>query len=298
MKSHNLSCQIVIVNYNSGEYLSRLIDSIHSTGYKSSITVVDNHSSDTSMEQITRLKVAGITSLLNETNRGFAAAANQGARESDSEFIVFLNPDCLMSFNVCEALVGAMKAPDYGIVGCRTIDSDGKEQRGSRRNTPTVWRSLMTFSGLDALSRFHTAFTGVNQHRQPLPNRLLNVDAISGACFIIRRSLFDRLNGFDEHYFMHCEDLDLCFRVISMGYRVMFAPAIEIMHYQGICTQSAPVKTMLSKHRGMLRYYHLHVAESTHRLVRWIVPLAIQLRMAVLYVLYQFRRNEKRDVSI
>jgi GT2 family glycosyltransferase len=118
---------------------------------------------------------------------------------------------------------------------------DGSEQRGCRRKIPTP---------LSAVTK------NFNMNMEPLPNHPIDVEAISGAFMLVRRSVFDTVGAWDEGYFLHCEDLDLCMRFHLARFRIVFVPTVSVMHIKGACSTSRPLFVEWHKHKGMVRFYY------------------------------------------
>ena len=156
---------------------------------------------------------------------------------------------------------------NLAIVGCRVNNPDGSEQRASRRRLPTFWRAVITFSGIEKLARFCHCFAGVNLNHQPMPHSWQNVEAISGAFILMRTEVFDEINGFDEEFPMHFEDLDLFKRTQDLGYKIAFNPNVSVIHHQGTSSRSNP-KVSEMKKQGLQRYFYKHCSTLSYLLVK------------------------------
>lgn len=247
----------VVVNYNAGPLLAELAASLAGQPGLSELIVVDNASSDGSLEPLEAGQIRGIPLRVvkNLDNRGFAAACNQGAALAGGRHLLFINPDCRMAAGALARLMALLDShPDAGMAGPLILNADGSEQRGCRRYLPDPRRALMRVLGLgkpDAAGRV-TAFDLAGT---PLPMGPTEVEAISGACMLVRSEAFEDLDGWDEGYFLHCEDLDLCMRIGRAGFKVMFVPDAVVNHTQGVSSRKRPVFVLWHKHRGMWRYF-------------------------------------------
>ena len=249
---------VIVVNYNAGAVLKTCVGSV--LQQVGQVVVVDNASSDNSLERLRaafgddkRLKI-----VCSPKNLGFAAGCNIGARIAKNGYFLFLNPDCWLSDGALGHLVAALQAqPEAGMAGGLLLDPDGNEQRGGRRAIPTPRRAFARAFGLSRLMRRAPggAFTDFDLHRLPLPQRPIAVDAISGACMLVRREALDAVGLLDEGYFLHCEDLDWCMRFRRKGWQVLFVPDARVVHAKGTCSHSRPVFVEWHKHRGMMRFY-------------------------------------------
>lgn len=280
---------VIIVNYNAGEFLRRCVQSVytHAGHFDLQVIIVDNASTDHSLELISDLSDSHNTLILkkNTSNLGFACAVNAGLEEAQKEFVLLLNPDCYIFANTVQSLFEAYKkSPNVGLVGAAIFNEDGTEQRGGRRYQPTLWRSLITMAGLEKYAK------GVNQLHEPFPTDVIEVDAVSGAAMLLKTSEFQDLGGMDESYFLHCEDLDLCQTVRQNHKKVMFAPDAIVMHTQGVSGQAMNVQVEKYKHDGMLRYYTKHFAKNIVQ--RYFMQALIRLRLSLLACFSTFRRSK------
>jgi len=253
---------VVIVNYNSGGYLRRCIDSLLRSDVSISVVIVDNDSSDNSISEIKGLVDNNkcLSLLRHQQNVGFSAGVNAGiaaikSAQVDFESVLVLNPDCMVHPHTIGKLAGVLRsAPEVGIAGPLIFNQDGTEQRGCRRREPTFKRSMITALGLGK------TFEGVDMTNQPLPATPVEVDAVSGAAMMIRRHCLDQIGGLDESYFLHCEDLDLCRRMREAGYKVMLDPGVSLFHQQGVSGGANFNQVERLKHQGMVKYYSRHYA--------------------------------------
>jgi N-acetylglucosaminyl-diphospho-decaprenol L-rhamnosyltransferase len=242
----------VIVSYRTGEALKACLASLLAAEGLDEIAIADNGNDaggvaliDAAAARDKRVRV-----LRGQGNVGFAAACNLAAREAQADTLAFINPDVILELDAITRL-GAMLAlaPPPAIVGGDLRDEHGRPERGSRRERLTLWRAFTSFTGLTRLG-----LRDFNRHADPLPAGPQLVGAISGALFVIRREDFARLGGFDEGYFIHVEDLDLCRRAEMLGWRVLFAPGPHGRHLRS--TSDADPR-MIARHkaRGMARYF-------------------------------------------
>ena len=143
-----------------------------------------------------------------------------------------------------------------GVIGIEVLSPDGTPARGNRRRDPTLRRALMSMSGLSRFESRSRAFEGVEMPADSASGvGVEKVEAVSGACLFLPRRVFDAVGGFDEAYFLHVEDLDLCRRVRDAGYAVAFARGVRAMHVQGTSSRRRPLFVAWHKHRGMWRWF-------------------------------------------
>jgi hypothetical protein len=269
----------VIVNYNAGRLLGDCVSSALLAGV-AQVMVVDNGSTDGSLEAVERINEANLRLIRNGENLGFAAACNIGIGYANAEHILFLNPDGTITRGALDRMLEVLEsAPDIGMVGGRLCNLDGSEQQGGRRTMPTPWRALLRATGLHRLAgSLFGQSSDFNLHNTPLPDGPVAVEAISGACMLVKRAAIEDVGLWDEDYFLHCEDLDWCMRFDLKGWRVMFVPDAIVTHEKGACSRSRPVFVEWHKHKGMLRFYEKYYRHRYSRWLWWLVVAGVWLR--------------------
>jgi GT2 family glycosyltransferase len=276
--------QVIIVNFNAGETLTRCVQSVLSTREKLNITVFDNASTDGSAAQVQSLfgRLENVEILCNDENIGFARAVNAAAGMGNEELLLILNPDCELLPGALGHLKQALENdPDAALAGPTVVDRTGAIQKGTLRRFPDPWNSLVTVTGLWRLGRWLPSFKGVNRHQSGLPESNAMAEAVSGACMLVRRQAFENVGNMDEAYGLHCEDLDLMYRLQQRGNHCIFVPAARVFHQQGVSSRSRPFWVHRQKHLGMQRFFRKFQAERYPFLVRWLVIGGIWLRYAV-----------------
>jgi len=286
---------VIIVNFNAGPLLKQAAQSVLLSEAVSKVIIVDNKSTDQSISKIEHLCLLQLrlTCIRNKENIGFAKACNIGVEAADNcEYLLFLNPDCLMKGNSLETLLTFMKSsPETGMAGPLLFNPDGTEQLGGRRAIPTPWRSFVRAFGLSKLGeRYPRLFSDFLLHQQPLPDGPVEVEAISGSCMLVRREALFDVGLLDEGYFMHCEDLDWCMRFRQKGWKITFVPDARVEHHQGTCSKARPVFVEWHKHKGMMRFYRKFFRNQYPGVLMWIVALGVWLRFGVLAIWYSIRK--------
>jgi GT2 family glycosyltransferase len=287
---------IVVVNYNSGTYLTECIHS--SLPYCDDIIIVDNNSSDSSLE-ICRQKFfehKRLCYIPNRKNLGFAVACNQGFMRAQNDMILFLNPDCQLQEKTVPNLIKSLKnSPQVGMAGGFLINPDGSEQAGGRRSVPTPWRSFVRAFGLNRFSsRWPRLFEDFVLYLQPLPENSIEVEAISGACILVKREAVEDVGLWDEDYFLHCEDLDWCMRFRQKGWKILFVPNAPVLHHKGACSKERPIFVEWHKHKGMIRFYKKFFRQQYPGLLMWLVVSAVWSRFAVASIVCLFKQMRAR----
>ncbi|MCR4303910.1 MAG: glycosyltransferase family 2 protein [Gallionella sp.] len=275
----------MIVNYNAGEMLLESVARAHQ--HAEQVIVVDNASTDNSIAAM-RGEFRKTLIISNDRNLGFATACNQGAKAAIGDYLLFLNPDCVLEPDAISTLVEAVHSSEHvGMAGGLLTNPDGTEQSGGRRAIPTPWRSFVRAFGLGLLSRrYPRLFQDFALHRQPLPEMPLEVEAISGACMLIRRDALEDVGLLDEGYFMHCEDLDWCMRFRRKGWKILFVPDARMIHHKGYCSKSRPIFVEWNKHKGMMRFYRKFFRHQYPGVLMGFVAVAVWMRFLAIAIYY------------
>jgi GT2 family glycosyltransferase len=221
-----------------------------------------------------------------ETNLGFGAACNLGARIARDSHLLFLNADVVISLDACEKLgqFAAARAR-AGVVGPRLFGADGKIELSARAfpslATGILGRSSLLTRALALANRAPRAVAGALDASGP-------VDWVSGACMLIPQKAFAEVGGFDEGYWMYWEDADMCRRLKDLGWGTFLCTEAEARHSTGSSGRSP--RTVEAFHHSALRYYERHVART--ELAKRLARLVLWLRMEV--TLYRLRRRAAR----
>lgn len=255
---HSLS--IVIVNWNAGQQLRDCISSIgrtsHDSFIMSDVVVVDNGSSDDSLAGIDQLGVS-VRIILNSENLGFAAACNQGARTAFCDYILFLNPDTRLLYNSLSVPLAFMQRPenaDVGIVGIQLVDEYNHITRSCAR-FPSLGIFLAQALGLNRLPWLRH----LNLHMTEWAHdKTVTVDHVIGAFYLIRRSLFESLGGFDERFFVYLEDLDLSLRAHQAGWRSVYLADAQAFHAGGGTSRQVKAHRLFYSLRSRLLFGFKH----------------------------------------
>lgn len=279
-----VSTTIIIVNYNAGELLQRCVQAVITGSRRGRIMVVDNASDDRSALNLRNQygDRQGVEFLFNPTNLGFGPAINAAAKNVSSDYILILNPDCILAPTALEWLETALERdPDAGLAGPVVKDEKGNILRATVRRFPDPWKSFVTITGLWRLGRWLPKFDGVEARADC--SDTTKVDAVSGACMLVRRKAFESVGRMDEQYVMHCEDLDLMYRLAQHGSHCLYVPQAECVHLQGTSSRSRPTWVHYQKHRGMLRFYNQYQADNNSMPLRFLVRSGIWLRFLLLW---------------
>ena len=273
---------VVIVNHNAGDLLSDCLVSVLQQAQE--IVVVDNASAPDGFEPSIAVfePHPRVHVIRSPTNLGFASGCNLGAEVATQPLVLFLNPDCVVESGSLARLCAALEQhPKAAMAGGLLTYVNGLEQGGGRRAVPTPWRSFVRAFGLARLSRRWPAlFNDFHLHQEPLPQEPLKVEAISGACMLVKRDAMDDFGLLDEGYFLHCEDLDYCMRARGRGWDILFVPNAPVVHHKGVCSRNRELFVEWHKHRGMVRFYGQHFRQQYPAGLMLVVAVGVWVRFA------------------
>jgi GT2 family glycosyltransferase len=248
----------IIVSWNARDFLVQCLDSLFAQAdcYPMEVIVVDNASTDGSVGTLER-RFPQVRLIVNSTNLGFAKANNLGILASSGQYVCLVNSDVRMLPCCIHRLVEYCEEhPEVGMVGPRVIGGDGKLQR-SCRGFPSVWNMFCRALALDVMFPQCRIFTGYSLWHWP-QDSLRPVDILSGCFWLVRRQALARVGMLDESFFMYGEDMDWCKRFRNHGWRAVFVPAAEAIHYGGASSANAPMRFYVERHRADLRYWQKH----------------------------------------
>jgi N-acetylglucosaminyl-diphospho-decaprenol L-rhamnosyltransferase len=236
-----MDVSIIIVNWNSKDYLKVCIESIVKVPYgrKYEIIVVDNGSFDGCGEMLATA-FPEVRFIQSEENEGFASANNRAFEVSKGRKLLFLNPDTEVKEGAVECLNNQLDCLDAaGIVGPKLLNSDGTVQTSCARVFPNIWNQVLGATAIMKLfpnSKLWYTTQLVTNTTKPR-----EVDAVSGACLMIKREIFQEVCFFSEDYFMYTEDMDLCFKARQKGWKTYYVPGAVVVHHGGQSSATSPI---------------------------------------------------------
>ena len=272
-----MKLSVIIVNYNVKYHLEQCIRSVQkaSEGVSADIWVVDNASSDGSMDYLQPL-FPDIHFISNTENVGYSRANNQAIRESKGEYVLLLNPDTIVAEDTLKGCVDFLDAhPKVGATGVRMLNADGTFAPESRRGLPTPFTSFCKMTGLSAL--FPKSRTFGKYYMKYLDADEANpIEVISGAFNMLRRKALDEVGLLDEKFFMYGEDIDLSYRMLLGGWQNYYIP-YSILHYKGESTQKSSFRYVHVFYNAMLIFFNKHFGKK-YFLIGYLIQLAVVFR--------------------
>jgi N-acetylglucosaminyl-diphospho-decaprenol L-rhamnosyltransferase len=269
----DLDIAVVVVTHQSEETIDACLERLRTAEGVAAIRVVDNASTDGTLGIVQRhaLVDTRVRFIANPDNPGFATACNQGAIDTASTWLAFVNPDCWIDRDTLARLRAHARTRTRAngrdvLIGVDLVDEAGVRDGAARRRDPDFSAMLMSAS-----ARRLDIVPDDTQTLQVVP-------AASGALLFVERVFFERLRGFDQDYRLHAEDLDLCRRVRETGGEVLVANDVRVVHVRGVSSRSKPVFVEWHKHRGLAHYFRKFEAPRRNLLLRACVQGMIWLR--------------------
>lgn len=291
---------IIIVSYNTSEitseclrYLQRALSA--EKKLQCEVIIIDNASHDDSRSKIEEfiaklpknLKKIEYKTIWNKKNVGFGKANNQGMKIATGTYVLLLNSDAYVKNLSFETLLEYMDTnPEVGVLTVKVVLPSGKLDPAAHRGFPTIWRSLTFFAGLESATRhipiLNQLFGGYHLTHMNM-NVTHEIDAPAGAFFLTRKSILDKVKGFDTRFFMYGEDIDLAYRIKHLGYKILFYPHAAILHYKhssGIKKKDKEISKRTKYHfyEAMKIFYDKHYAPSNPSLVNKFIHWAIDFK--------------------
>jgi hypothetical protein len=284
----NIDISVVILNWNDRKHMEICLESLHNCtrSRTTEIIVVDNASTDGSPEMV-EARFPNVKLIRNKENIGFPKGNNTGIRASKGKYVFVLNSDIKVIGDCIDALVDYMEAhPDIGMIGPKILNGDMTHQ-SSCREFPTLWNNFCSTVSVATLFPSSKFFSG--EHMLYFKgDRIIDVNVLVGCFWLVRREAIDKFGLLDEGFFIYAEDVDWCIRCWKAGWRVVFYPDAQAIHYRGVSTtKKDPVRFALTQQRSVLRFWQKHhgglgrFAMSCllfgHLVIRWVGTLVKSL---------------------
>lgn len=287
-----MDLSILIVNYNTRELTLDALRSVYrsQTNYTFEVILIDNHSTDGSVEAI-KEEFSQVKIIENQENVGFAKANNQGIRRAAGRYILLLNSDTIIQPDTLEIMLRFMdQHPNIGASGCKVVLPDGSLDKACRRGFPTPSASFYYAFGLAKLFPHVPKF---NQYQLSYldPDDDYPVDCLVGAFMLVRREVIDHVGMLDEDFFMYGEDVDWCYRIKKAGWEIYYYPKTSIIHYKGAGKKRKSRKVVYEFHRAMILFHRKHYQKSYSWLVNGLVYAGVGLKFLLAFVSNEFKRG-------
>jgi len=274
-----MRCSAILVTHNSGAAITACLEALG--GEDCAIVVVDNASSDDTVRRVEEFVAWHPVRLIaNEQNLGFGAAVNQGARESEDDVLLLVNPDAVAAPGAVSALLQCMRDTGAAAVGGALLEEDGQPARGfAFRRIPTL--ASLVFEAV-LLNRLWPS-NPVNRRYRYLDadySQQQEVEQPAGACLAITRTAWDKLVGFDEQFYpVWFEDVDLCKRLLDAGGKIVYCPTAHFLHSGAHSVGKLSFRDkQLFWYGNMLRYARKHFSNGQVLILRLAIIKGILLR--------------------
>ena len=281
-KSFKHTLSIIIVNYNVEYFLEQCLNSVYNAleGINAEVFVVDNNSVDNSIEMV-KSKFPRVKCIENKINVGFSKANNQAIQESNSEFVLLLNPDTVVEESTFRKVIDFMvNHPDAGGLGVRMVDGKGRFLPESKRGLPTPAVAFYKIFGLSKLfkkspkfNKYHLGY--LDEHKNHA------VDILSGAFMLMRAESLEKVGLLDETFFMYGEDIDLSYRIQLGGWKNYYCSDTTIIHYKGESTKKSSVNYVFVFYRAMVIFAEKHFSKNHAKSFSTLINLAIYFRASL-----------------
>lgn len=273
-----MKLSVVIICWNDFKVIQDCLKSIFAEAmpWDFEVIVSDNGSADESIPFVKK-NYPQVRIVENGANLGYAKGNNAGIRVTLGDYVLILNPDTIIHGKALENLVAyADKHLEAGAFGCKVLNRDGSDQ-GPARPLPTVPRYLISALYLRFLEHF-SKFFAADKYMNWDGNAEQEIGFQSGCCVMVRRAVLEQINGFDERFFYHFEEADLCFRVWKSGRKILYFPGGSITHLGGQSVGRFPVRFALETYRSRYRYFYKHFGMQGLRQIRQISLLGLAIR--------------------
>jgi N-acetylglucosaminyl-diphospho-decaprenol L-rhamnosyltransferase len=279
---------LIFLNYNTPDWISKALESLKKeylsqTTLKVSVTVVDNASTDHSVETIKK-HFPWVEIIQAPSNDGFAAGNNLALKKVKSRYAMLINSDVEFKdkSNLDELVLYMDAHPEIGVITPKVQLTNGKLDPASHRGEPTPWASFTYFSGLAKIFPHSSLFARYHQTFQNL-HQIHQIDACSGAAMLVRTSAMEKVGLLDERFFMYAEDLDWCRRFRDHNFQVIYYPEVVVVHHKyksGRGHQNTAVSQTTSRHfyQTMLQYFDKHYQNEYPIFIRWAIQFFIWLK--------------------
>ncbi len=291
----DLDLSVCILTLNARSYLQDCLCSLYENPPRLSfeVIVVDNASTDGVEEMLCR-EFPQVHFYQYGENGGYTRSMNRALQAGRGRYLLQLNPDTLVLPGALESLVRYLDAhPEVGICGPKVLNRDGTLQKPCRRGESTPWAVISYFTGLSARFPKSELFGGYLLNYLP-EDETHEVAGVSGSCMLARHAMIEKIGYLDERYFAYQEDADFCFRARQAGWKVVYFPQAQIIHYGGQGgSKTQPYRSIFEWHRSYYRYYRKNLAAHYFFLFNWFYYglIGIKLSLALLMNLFSKEKH-------
>ncbi len=289
-KNNQIHISIIIVSWNTCQTTCNCINSIYeyTKNLLFEIIVVDNNSSDDTVKTIQK-DFPHVKIINNSENLGFGCANNQGMDISNGDYLLLLNSDTILTEDsLSKIYLFAKENPNAGVIGCKILNPDNTLQH-SCVNYPRLKDKLFFALGLSYCFPKSKVF---NHERMQWwkHNKVCEVEAITGCFMLVKKQIFEETGGFDERFFMYCEEIDWCKRITNSGWKIIFTPCTHIIHYGGVSALKHDSKRSLLIDKSYVKYMFKHWGSSNAKTGILFMLIFYIIRIFLLAPLFPFKK--------
>lgn len=289
-----MDLSIIIVNFNTEKLTLDCLKSIYKsvTSYNIEVFVVDNASSDSSVEAINK-HFPQVNLIQNNENVGFSKANNQAIKLSIGRYVLLLNSDTILNKDTLQAMISYMdEQPSVGASGCEVNLSNGQLDKACHRGFPTPEASFYYMSGLakkfpnnPKYNLYHKSYLNMKEIHE--------IDCLVGAFMMVRKEVVEQVGMLDETFFMYGEDIDWCYRIKESGWKITYNPTVSIIHYKGASSKKKPYKIVYEFHRAMYIFHKKHYEKK----YSFIENNCIYAGIAIKFLVELLKNNLKKSLG-
>ncbi len=274
---------ICIVSHGTRDVLADCLASIEANpifGEPYEVLIVDNHSTDGTLEMLRRnfpwVKVVAIL----ESNQGYTAPMNRALKAAEGQYLMQLNPDTLVQPGMIDCLVEFMEThPRVGICTPKVLNRDGTLQKQCRRSAARPWDTIAYMLRLHRLFPGKPKFDGYLMGYRD-EDETFAVEAVSGSCMLIRREVVDQIGYLDEAFEAYQEDADFCFRARQAGWEIYYVPQAQVIHFGGQGGSLSDMgRSIRAWHRSYYLYYRKNLSKDYFFLFNWLYYGLMQIKL-------------------
>lgn len=276
---------MIILNYNTKKLLRKNLQALKKAlsdlEYRVEIIVVDNGSTDNSIDMVKR-EFPEVKLISLNQNLGYSRGNNEGIKKSFGNYILLLNSDAIVAQDTLAVMIKFMEDhPDVGVATCKLVFPDGSFDPACHRGFPTPWAAFTYFSGLEKIFPHRAFFSGYHLGHLSLET-IHEIDSPSGAFYLVRREVIEQIGLLDEDYFMYGEDLDWSYRIKKAGWKIMYVPKTQVVHYKkqsGRASENRQARRKATKafYDTMKIFYQKHYKDKYPAALRWLIFFFIDI---------------------
>lgn len=281
-----MDLSIIILSYNTKDITDECLRRLQKAGNEAQIIVLDNASSDGSVEMI-KQKYPEVELIESRENTGYSRGNNIALKKAKHEIILLLNSDVFVEEDTLQKALECFKNPECDVIGTKLVFENGNFQPSAGNlpnpfNVPLWILGLSLIPGIDHINSYHPKYKSFFNHMR-------KVGWVTGAFFMMRRKVYEKVGGFDENLFMYSEEVEFCKRIKDAGYKICYVPTIKVTHLHGASSNFDTSPAFIQELKG-LKYFFKKYYSSFYPLVKIFLILGLILRIIAFSLLLKINR--------